>query len=411
MGSGSSPTRSSSSSCTTLVNDPGIAGGGNIDIPGNIPLEIVTEEEMALIDAAITSARSLILASSSLGPRALPLSSLHSTVASLRQCRSSFRSVSPPILTPGASSQDIEDSDQGLTQSKSPLKLFRSRRALSVTDVTATEWCEKQMEFVLLHGKPERTKAMKAGSERHVELEEEVMEKVEIRVISAEDSWAVRLMNFIFGSRQLLFDGLTRELPIIGIVEGIWMVGVIDEIRMPKNEAVQQPLLVDTKTRHTATLPSEAQKRNGRLQLMCYKYLWDNTVAHSFPSDEFYSYFGLDPHSTLSDDVRDYSARLGVHAKTLEDVVIYLGDNCRLLPPSQEKLMLRYEFQADRSLMEEYIFDYDEDWFKGRILGCLAFWSGEREASLVSKDEQWKCRFCKFYSICPVSGRSSNRLP
>lgn len=42
----------------------------------------------------------------------------------------------------------------------------------------------------------------------------QVIEKVEIRVISAEDSWAVRLMNFIFGSRQLLFDGLTRELPM-----------------------------------------------------------------------------------------------------------------------------------------------------------------------------------------------------
>lgn len=44
------------------------------------------------------------------------------------------------------------------------------------------------------------------------------------------------------------------------------MVGVIDEIRMPSKEAVQQPLLVDTKTRYTATLPSEAQKRNGRYE-------------------------------------------------------------------------------------------------------------------------------------------------
>lgn len=50
---------------------------------------------------------------------------------------------------------------------------------------------------------------------------------------------------------------------------------------------------------------------------MCYKYLWDNTVAHNFPSDDFYRYFGLDPQSTLSEDVRDYSARLGIHAKVL----------------------------------------------------------------------------------------------
>ena len=37
------------------------------------------------------------------------------------------------------------------------------------------EWCEKRMEFVLLHGKPEKTKAMKAGCDRHVQLEEEVL--------------------------------------------------------------------------------------------------------------------------------------------------------------------------------------------------------------------------------------------
>lgn len=30
------------------------------------------------------------------------------------------------------------------------------------------------MEFVLLHGKPRRTKAMKAGSDRHAQLEKEV---------------------------------------------------------------------------------------------------------------------------------------------------------------------------------------------------------------------------------------------
>jgi hypothetical protein len=37
------------------------------------------------------------------------------------------------------------------------------------------EWCDKQMEFVLEHGKPERTQAMKAGSDRHAQLEHEVI--------------------------------------------------------------------------------------------------------------------------------------------------------------------------------------------------------------------------------------------
>jgi len=33
------------------------------------------------------------------------------------------------------------------------------------------------MEFVLEHGKPERTEAMKAGSERHAQLEQEASPK------------------------------------------------------------------------------------------------------------------------------------------------------------------------------------------------------------------------------------------
>ena len=50
----------------------------------------------------------------------------------------------------------------------------------------------------------------------------------------------------------------------IGVVEGSWMVGIIDEIRMPVDGISFHPILVDTKTRFKATIPTEAQKRNGR---------------------------------------------------------------------------------------------------------------------------------------------------
>ncbi|KAF3788983.1 hypothetical protein EJ110_NYTH19775 [Nymphaea thermarum] len=39
--------------------------------------------------------------------------------------------------------------------------------------VQIMEWCEKQMEFVLTRGRRELTEAMKAGSLRHQQLEEE----------------------------------------------------------------------------------------------------------------------------------------------------------------------------------------------------------------------------------------------
>ncbi|CAI9100225.1 OLC1v1037176C1 [Oldenlandia corymbosa var. corymbosa] len=76
------------------------------------------------------------------------------------------------------------------------------------------EWCEKQMVFILSCGKAKPTKAMKVGAARHTELEEEVAKKVPIQVTSAEDKWALRFINFIVGANQLLFEGLTRELPL-----------------------------------------------------------------------------------------------------------------------------------------------------------------------------------------------------
>ena len=47
-------------------------------------------------------------------------------------------------------------------------------------------------------------------------------------------------------------------------MEGVCLVGVIDEIRMPEKESDGKPILVDTKTRVRDSLPAEPQRRNGR---------------------------------------------------------------------------------------------------------------------------------------------------
>jgi hypothetical protein len=50
----------------------------------------------------------------------------------------------------------------------------------------------------------------------------------------------------------------------IGFAEDIWMIGVIDEVRMPLSKNDHNPILIDTKTRARDTLPAEPQRRNGR---------------------------------------------------------------------------------------------------------------------------------------------------
>lgn len=371
----------------------------NVIVIPEIPIEIVSEEEMALIDAALAANR---CCSSS--------SSLSFAASHLQRNARSIRSISflSKRSFSGRTESDIEDLGHlGMTQkrniiAKSLLDRFRKKRALSVTDMTDTEWCEKKMEFNLLFGGKKVNKVMKVGRARHAELEKEVTEKVKVRVRSTEDIWAVKLFNSITGVNQLLFEGLTRELPILGFIEGVWMVGVIDEIQMPLKETNRNPILVDTKTRARDTLPAESQKRNGRLQLMCYKFLWDNLAADNFPSTQFYDFFSLNSDCVLSEEIIEKTSNAGFPAKTLDDLVTYFRNTWNMLPPSHNQLLLRYEFQKDQSLLGEEKFAYDHDLFKSQIEVCLEFWKGEREASFTPVEERWKCRYCQFESVCPA---------
>ncbi|OVA09908.1 Exonuclease V [Macleaya cordata] len=210
------------------------------------------------------------------------------------------------------------------------------------------EWCGKQKEFTLRFGKYNVTKAMKAGRARHAKLEEEVSKKVKFQKESVEYAWVVKFMNFIICANQLSLKGLTREIPLICLVNDIWMVGVIDEIRLPVMETVRNPSLVDTKTRSKATLPAEPQKRNGRLQLMCYKYLWDTMVTDDFPINDFFNYFGLNPQYILSKKIQEHAANLGFNAKMLGDLVMLFKSTCRTLPPAHDQLLLRMDARSAR---------------------------------------------------------------
>lgn len=356
---------------------------------------------MALLEAALSLAAAARPSSLSV------FSSSHFSLLCSQLGRNSKRALSN--LAGPSSVGDVEDSGRLVLVSpkkkcKVPetfLSRFRRRKGLYVTDVTATEWCEKQMEFILLFGKPESTPAMKAGCTRHAKLEEEVIKKVEVRVESLEDIWALKFMNFIICANQLLFEGLTREVPVVGLVQGVWMVGVIDELRMPVAGEDRNLMLIDTKTRVRPRLPTEPQGRNGRLQLMCYKYLWDNLVSEKFPSDQFFEYFSLDSRCILSDEIKRLMVDSDFSAATLGDVVGYFSNFCSVLPRALDQLLLRYELQEDNSLIGEDEFTYDDNWLKAQIQSSLEFWQGEREARFTPQKEQWKCQYCQFASVCP----------
>lgn len=47
-----------------------------------------------------------------------------------------------------------------------------------------------------------------------LQIVRQVVKKVELPINSVEEYWAVRFLDFIVGANQLLFEGLTREIPM-----------------------------------------------------------------------------------------------------------------------------------------------------------------------------------------------------
>lgn len=99
-----------------------------------IPVEIVSDDEMALLDAALALASSRVSLSSSSSPI------VQQNVRSVRSVRS--MSILAKRRLSGCSAPDIEDSsDSVVNKNRAPPSLFqrfRKKKGLSVTDITAT---------------------------------------------------------------------------------------------------------------------------------------------------------------------------------------------------------------------------------------------------------------------------------
>ena len=60
------------------------------------------------------------------------------------------------------------------------------------------------------------TAAMMSGKELHRVLEAEVKEEGDVALSSAEDAWALKLVDSMLCFRQLMNQGMTREVYIFG---------------------------------------------------------------------------------------------------------------------------------------------------------------------------------------------------
>ena len=272
------------------------------------------------------------------------------------------RQSSVPIEPKSTPSPEVPDL-------RSPLERFRTKpkKALSVTDLVSPSWCELQYWYVLTkHGRKRRTPAMRQGSAVHKTLEDQVHQTVRVDIETKEDAWGLRIWNIIQGLRTLRETGMTRELEVWGIVDGLVVNGVIDELSyicpdkdleeevtartahgkadqnvVPADQSTitsflkpaygQQGVLkslrsmrkktdkiylTDVKTRGVKTVPKGASFRPTLMQLMLYHLMLSDLATNKIDANVLFNRYELNQTANFSDS---FIAQLGSLNETFYD--------------------------------------------------------------------------------------------
>jgi len=282
---------------------------------------------------------------------------------------------------------------------RSPLERFRTKpkKALSVTDLISPSWCELQYWYTLTkHGKKRRTPAMRQGSIVHKTLEDQVHTMVEVEVLTKEDAWGLRIWNIIQGLITLRDTGMTREIEVWGVVDGLVVNGVLDELSyicpdrelekataksnkdtpsadqtsitnfldqdsgVIKNlrdiiEKTSRIYLTDVKTRGAKSIPKGASFRPTLMQLMLYHRLLSDLATNKVDSSIIFNRYDLDPAAPFSDS---FIAQIGNLNEVFVDASTDPKQDPDIPSPAQDSMQILLEHNSLQSLWSLMILEF-----------------------------------------------------
>ncbi|MCK4243768.1 PD-(D/E)XK nuclease family protein [Candidatus Bathyarchaeota archaeon] len=270
---------------------------------------------------------------------------------------------------------------------------------IGVTKLCSQLWCEMQTELDLRYGKP-RTEAMIQGGDRHRELHEEIAEVVLVKPRTLADRAALMFQNMVNGITQLLREGVTRELPLIGVISPLKILGQIDELVLQDNKV----FIKDYKTRQTPKFPSFWQQRCEEMQLMFYHQLLTDITCKHFCLDDALTVFNLDSNDSISNEFHSTISKKGLklHSPNVSNIGKLAFSLITSLPSISDKFEIVYEHQETKKYIGKHEFMLNPDLFSRDLKFILEYWKGEREAKPVSEKNRWKCKFCEHVSKCPL---------
>ncbi|XDA69802.1 hypothetical protein R6Z07F_000175 [Ovis aries] len=282
----------------------------------------------------------------------------------------------------------------------SPMERFHLKY-LYVTDLSTQDWCEQQM----VYGKefsgfltPEKSAILDTGASIHLARELEVHDLVNIPITSKEDAWAVKFLNILSMIPTLQSEGRIREFPVFGEVEGVLLVGVIDELHYTASGELE---LAELKTRGNPVLPSDAQKKKDCFQVSLYKYIFDAMVQGKVTAASLIHHTKLHPEKPLGPSVLRHAQQGGYSVKSLGDLIelVFLSLTLSDLPLI-DSLKIEYVHQETATVLGTEIVTFEEKEVRSKVQHYMTYWMGHREPQGVDVEEAWKCRMCNYADIC-----------
>lgn len=306
-----------------------------------------------------------------------------------------------PSELPGkdVKSVSLQNWKRGLDVS-SPMERFHLKY-LYVTDLSTQNWCELQMAYEKeLPGflTPEKAAVLDTGASIHLARELELHDLVTVPITTKEDNWAVKFLNILSMIPTLQSEGCIREFPVFGEVEGMFLVGVIDELHYTAKGELE---LAELKTRRRPVLPLEAQKKKDCFQVRLYKYIFDAMVQGKVTPESIIHHTKLCPDKPLGPSVLRHAQQGGFSVKSLGDLMelVFLSLTLSDLPVI-DILKIEYIHQETATVLGTEIVVFEEKEMRDKVQHYMAYWMGHREPQGVDVEEAWKCRTCNYADIC-----------
>lgn len=267
------------------------------------------------------------------------------------------------------------------------------KKSIRATDIAAQYWCEKQMELNYIKG-PEITKEIIKGKEIHEELENETNIPIVLQTKSYADFMYKSLYTTYEALKTLKKNKRSRELILYGNIGKYRIVGKMDELLISNGNVV----IIEDKTRATDKMPSDAQLKSHKAQVILYKKLLRSIMSGAYNEDTFFKDYGVNRLAPTAEFERQLDA-LGVakNLRTLPEITKKFFTTYRSIGKLSSTLVIRYINQYTGKKIDNYKFKVSDEETENTINFSLKYWKGEREALPVPYEEKWKCNYCMFF--------------